>query len=260
VVFDSPAQGQDVPREAVAQRAERPPVDRQVDVQAQLDRARDELSRREKELNTSEERQSEALIIARLKLLELEEQLRALERRQEVELAELQRRREQPDPAMSAEHAELQKGIESLTSGLHRMRDRGVAKDDKTVQAVETQLREYRQKLLEGYERLESQRRDARTEAAERERGYSQQRLRYRREILAAEEHIRLLERRGMRETERLQAALDASAARVRQMEGLVPAAATPGRSNAELQRRLDELAREVAELRRELKRLRDGK
>jgi RNA polymerase sigma factor (sigma-70 family) len=260
VVFDMPARGQDVPREGVAQKAERPLVDRQVDVQAQLDRARDELSRREEALNKSEERQSTALIDARLKLLELEEQLRALERRQEVELAELQRRRVQPDPVTSAEHAELQKGIDSLTSGLYRMRDRGVAKDDKTVQSVETQLRQYREKLLDGYARLETQRREARAEATERERGYSQERIRYRKEILAAEEHIRLLERRAMRETERLQAALDAASARVRQLEGLTPAAAPTGRSNAEWQRRLDELIREVAELRRELKRQREGK
>jgi RNA polymerase sigma factor (sigma-70 family) len=224
---------------------------------AQLDRAREELQLREKLLDKVEERVSQELTEARLKLLELQERLRLLERKQEAELAVLRRKQERAEKDGVPQVLELREKAEELAL---RIRDLKASPDDpkpEMMRRLQEELRKYREKLQDEMRAADEAHSVAREHA---ERLYAQEMLELRKPILVAEEALKTLERRAARETNRALGDVEAAAARVRQLEGLPPAPPTPGRPNADLERKLDDLAREVADIKKELKRLREEK
>jgi RNA polymerase sigma factor (sigma-70 family) len=268
VVFDAPAQGQDRPPEAArkpkpeakapqvpdrarvepAQKPARPPADPQAEGRAQLERAKDELTERMRLLEAVEREQSRATLDLRLKLLALEEELRGLERTRDAEMADYRRRLEQSEKTPVLIFGELPQEIEDLTA-LLRVLQKKVDKEDEKIDRLKKELLQRRNRLADEAEAL-------RRGGLMIEERFAKKSLVLRKEILGVEEQLRLIERRAGRELSHAESAVDAAAARVRQMEGL-PAA---GRSNPELERRIEELLRELAALRKELKRHREGK
>jgi hypothetical protein len=260
VVFDTPAQGQDRPPEAKAP----PPQDRprvapeqksaktpdpQADARAQLEQARAELTQRMRVLELVERDQSRAMLDLRLKLLVLEEELRGLERTRDTELADYRRRLEQSEKTPALIFGDLPKEIDDLTIRLSDLQKVGGEKALDEIDRLKKNLQQRRHRLVGEAEEL-------RRGCLMIEERFAKKSLVLRQEILGLEEQLRLIERRAGREVNHAEAAVDAAAARVRQIEGL-PAS---GRGNPELERRIEELLRKMAALRKELKRQREGK
>jgi RNA polymerase sigma factor (sigma-70 family) len=241
---------------AVQPQAERPKAE---DPAALLDRAKKELLIREERLQKVEERLSQELTEARLKLLELEEGLRSYER-QWVILTDLRRRnREATEKLGAAKAVESQQDVERLTSQIREMKNKSSGTEaQKTLLArLEQELIQAQTNLARELERTKEVRFDL---VNAEEHKHAIELLDRRKGILIAEEKLRLLERRAARETDHAQTAVEAAAARVRQLEGLDPTPEPSGRPNTDLQRKLDDLLREVSDLKREVKRLREGK
>src|SRR5262249_31789344 len=129
--------------------------------------------------------------------------------------------------------------------------------DPAVLRSIQEELRKYREKLQDEMRAADEAHYAEREQA---ERRYAKELLELRRQILNAEEALKPLQRRAAREPDRALAEVQAAAARVRQLEGLPSVPPAPDRPNADLVRKLDDLAREVAELKKELKRLREDK
>jgi RNA polymerase sigma factor (sigma-70 family) len=224
---------------------------------AQLDRARDELRMREGLLDKVEQQASLKITEARLKLLELQEQLRVWERKQEFELVAQRRKQEREERDGEPLTLELREKTEELARRIRDLKAASKEPNLETLRRLEEELRKYREKLLTEMRVADAARYDERERAEQR---YSKELLDLRTQILIAEEALKQLERRVARETGRALADVEAAAARVRQLEGLSPAPPAPDRPNAELSRKLDDLAREVADIKKELKRRREDK
>lgn len=256
---EAPVQAQGEPPAQTKAAAAQPPAEpaKADERDAQLDRARDELLVREALLDKVEERTSKELTEARLKLLELQERLGALERKQEFELAVQRRKQERADKEGDARTLELREKAEELARRIRDLRAVSKDPDPEILRRLEGELRKHRENLRDEMRAADEAHYVEREKADQR---YARDLLELRRHILIAEEDFKLLERRVARETGRASADVEAAAARVRQLEGLPTVPPAPDRPNAELSRKLDELAREIADIKKELKRQREDK
>jgi hypothetical protein len=256
VASEAPGAG-GVPQ-AAASGAGQPPVERPKadDRAALIKQAKEELRQKEVLLEIVEKQYSQELTDARLKLRELEQQLREDERRREFKLARVEEMRD------DFEVAKWRERVTELTRLIQNQREaeRLNAKGETNPASVTRLLKERSEaqaKLQEESKRLAESLHVMREDI---ERLHSRDSLEHRRLVLRAEESLRLLERRAERETDRAKSAVDAAAARVLQLEGIGPTPEPSGRPNSQLERKLDELLREVTDLKREVKRLREGK
>jgi RNA polymerase sigma factor (sigma-70 family) len=258
MVFDAPVQGQQQPQIMAHQGPERLPLEPRNGEKGkpQLDKARDDLAQRSVQLDQLEERRSRALLDARLELLDFDETLQALERKREERLEELRRNLGMND---SARETELRKAISELSSRILNLQA-GQEDVPTVMKKFQEQLDRNLNKLRKELSFLENLRKEHRATAAQLETEYFEKRLELRKKILSTEERIRQIERRTAREVDQGRTAVEEAAARVRELEGLPPAAAKSNRSTVELERRIDELQREVNDLRRKLKRQRESK
>ncbi len=228
---------------------------------AQLDQARTVLAHQVDRLEEVEDLSLKPLLEARTKLLELEEKLRALEGQRAAAIAELHRAMKREDPEALPEVVEGRKHITLLTSQILAVKTTGATPDSSPqLKSLQDELEKQRIHLEQELKGADRRLRDRQQEVAQVERMYAGALLEVRLQILVAEEKVHRVERRSSREVGRATAAVDAAAARVRQLEGLPSAPESSSRAGGDLDRKLDELLREVAEIKRELKRQREGK
>jgi RNA polymerase sigma factor (sigma-70 family) len=256
LAFDAPAQGQDRPQAIGSPKPERPreqPKEAlQQEARAQLERAREELTKRSDQLAMIEHQHSQETLDLRLKLLTLEEELRGLERTRDAELANHRQRIKLAETDPRRIFGDLPAEIDYLSRLLDQIRQLGKP-DQAKVEALQKDLAMRRNQLANETDEL-------RTSGVKIEKRFAQESIRLRKEILTVEEELRLRERRASRSVGFAEAEVTASANRVRQLEGLPAAAGLPSRPIADLDRQLGQLLREVGELRKEVKRLREGK
>jgi septal ring factor EnvC (AmiA/AmiB activator) len=244
-----PASEPPAPRGAPERRAadERPAAERhREELKVQLDRAADRLAATEARLAKLEDQWLDELIDARLRVLDLQEEIRAMER-------ELDEAAKPPDAHTDARLRDLIAERERAAWREAQARAKQATGDEKESALAR------RAKELEG--QVEARQRELEKEAAERKKRREDglARLRkLRREMLAAEEKVGALRRRQDGGREDLRRDLEDQQRRVRQLQrGLEdpesPAQAA-GRPAAELDRKLDEVLRELAELRRSLR------
>jgi hypothetical protein len=196
--------------------------------------ARVELDKLDAELQKIDEQQMHKLIEARLAFLMEEDRVQRL-------LAE---RAFQRDAFMPR--------IQKLEQAVSEIEASAQTTQKKAVQgANDPWVRHYREMKA----KTEEERDAVRQQLKEFDDKWADRVLEARKRMVVAEEAYKLEERRAATQRQRLQARIDAAAARVAQLQGLPdrPAAATDRRI-ADLERKLDELLAEVKELRRELR------
>jgi RNA polymerase sigma factor (sigma-70 family) len=249
---------------AAAPQADGPPASRNVpdrradEERAAADRRREELKRRleramellpdaEAVLAKREEEWLNELIDARLKVMDLRQELTAKER-------ELNALGSMTDPMADDR-------LRSLVAD----RDRAAQRLDKARETVDRESNPLVQRMADELKdlgaRVDSRRKELEKEAAEvrahRDEGFARLRP-LRRELIVAEEKLLALQRRQERQREEARRELEDRAARVRQLrQALDDAESAPppaGRPAADVERKLDQVLRELSELRRALR------
>jgi septal ring factor EnvC (AmiA/AmiB activator) len=213
---------------------------RRAEQQKRLDRATDLLAVTEAKLAKQEEQWLEEIIEARLKVMELQADIKARER-------ELDEGSKTSDPLADV-----------------RLRTLMADRDRAALQLAEARrvTPDQHQRILEALEeKLAARQQELEKEAAQRkrERDEGLAKLRnLRRDLVVAEEKVRALQRRQDGEREEARRDREEQARRVRQLRQALDDTELPapadGRPAADLERKLDQILRELAELRRSLR------
>jgi RNA polymerase sigma factor (sigma-70 family) len=212
---------------AAEPRREPPPAE----AREALDQARLLLDKIAEQAKADDLELTDRIVKARERQVDLEEELRA---------AETQR---PPTDEHNAEESDLRKQQSRIEEAL-----RHAARDQPTVKTWERQLDQVRESLR----RLELLRKGEQKE-------WTARRIKLRKEMVRLEEEIRLLERERAIRRDEADRRRDSAAERVRQLEGIGPAA-NEERPLRSVERKLDALQRELSELRREIQRLQRDK
>jgi RNA polymerase sigma factor (sigma-70 family) len=198
-----------------------------------LDQAHKEVAVLEREFQVREQRWTDEMIEARKRLVAQEEQFRELE--QEIAARKERQRSE----------------IKVLEERLHQLRTmllqiKQVSKEgDAAIKKTKAELRDVEERVKD---RLQEQWELRRTDEL----------IKARQALVAADESLRLIERRQAMERARWQSRLDAADQRVMQLQGGAPQGRGPiERRQQQLEEKLDRLLREMTEIRREIKRQR---
>ncbi len=203
--------------------------------------ARDEAEKQEAKLQALELNEAEELLQARRDLLTWEEKLRALERNQEAE-----RKRENAELATANIRVKAaREQVQQAQAQLDRFRahaagqgangfQRTLDADTKEFQAAVAAVHEFKQRFA----KQDSQR--------------TEEMIRTRLSLLAAQDRVKNVERRQERERGRLLADIDAAQERMREDRR------DRDDGGTRLERKVDRLLREVESLRRELRQTRD--
>jgi RNA polymerase sigma factor (sigma-70 family) len=241
-----PADAPPAPRGAPDRRAgdERAAADRRrEELTKQLDRATDQLALTQAQVAKHEEQWLEELVTARLKVMDLREELQARER-------ELDEGTKAQDPLADVRLRDLIADRDRAARQLDEVRKLAATESDQRLTRA----------LKELEAEVASRRRELEEEAAERRRrrdvGFAKLRG-LRRDLLVAEEKLQALQRRQEGEREEARRDLEERARRVRQWRQALDEPEPPvaaGRPAADLEGKLDRVLRELAELRRALR------
>jgi hypothetical protein len=215
-----------------------------------LERAVMALRQAEAEAEKREAEWLDELIEARVKLMELREELTAKERG-------LNDRWVPTDPTADITLRTLLSDRERAMRKLEEARKVLAKQTDPTVQRLSKEVKELEERVKARQQALKQ---EASDRMRQRDEGFARLRL-LRRDLLVAEEKVRALQRRQERQREEVQRDLEEQGRRVRQSrQALEDAASDAPRSvpAADLERKLDRVLRELAELRRELRRLKE--
>jgi RNA polymerase sigma factor (sigma-70 family) len=245
-----PADGPPTSRSAPDRRAddERAAVDRRrAELEKRLERAVRSLDEHEDRLAKQERTWLEELIEARLKVMDLREELKAKER-------DLNALGSVADPMADDRMRTLLADRDRAAQRLHSAKA-AVAKENDPV------VLRFTDELKELGARVESRKQELEKEAAEKKKWRDEElaRLRpLRRELIVAEEKLLALQRRQERQREEVRRDLEEQARRVRQwrqtLEDTEPSLPPASRPAADVERKLDQVLRELSELRRALR------
>jgi RNA polymerase sigma factor (sigma-70 family) len=215
--------------------------------QKRLDQAADLLAATEAKLAKREAQWLEELIDARLKLLDLQEELKARER-------DLDEEAKAPDPRADVRLHALIAERDQATRQL-------AAAKAAAANENEPRLTRMREALKEIEAQIEATQRELERQATEKKKRWEVCLAgvrKLRRDVMVAEEKVRALRRRQEWEREEARRDLEEWARRVRQLRQDPDEAESPGpgagRAAADLERKFDEVLRELGELRRSLR------
>jgi hypothetical protein len=231
---------QDVGRRAADERVT---ADRRRQGQQQrLDRAERLLRDSEAEVAKQEEAWFEELVAARLRIMELREDLRARERA-------LDDGPRATDPLSDVWLRTLVADRDRAGRQLAEAKSVAAKEDDPVVKRLSRAVEGLEQKVLSRQRELEKEAADRK---ARRDDGFAKLRG-LRRDLLVAEEKLRALQRRQERQREEARRDLEERARQVRRMRQVVDDPESAGRAPRDLEGKLDEVLRELSELRRSL-------
>jgi RNA polymerase sigma factor (sigma-70 family) len=202
-------------------------------VQIELTKARKELEDARADLLKKEQKWTEELIQARRHLTVLEEGLRRKEQ-------ELEEQRAVERASLETERSSLRDREKQLKE-VKSIVNAGKEKENQQIERIYKAIDEANQRIR----RLQANNADMDLQRAE-------QLLEPRTELIAAEEHLRLLERQHALQRDWARAETQAAEERIRQLEGRSVRADSAGRRLAELESKLDMLLSEMRELRKQ--------